>query len=98
RRAEELTLWANFNAGNYTYLLEFGFMDDGTIAFRHAPTGYNLPSDHTASHMHNCCWKIGMALGVDGQKFANTAAVASWHGKNANEDNKKADTPEFGID
>src|SRR5262249_4943206 len=80
RRGEECVLWANFNAGNYTSLLEFGFMDDGTIAFRHAPTGYNLPSDHAAAHMHNCCWRIGMALGLDKEKIVNTAAVAKWPG------------------
>ena len=80
RRAEELTLWANFNAGNYTYLIEYGFMDDGTIAFRHAPTGYNLPSDHAASHMHNCCWRIGIHLGLEDQKVVNTATVAKWPG------------------
>ncbi len=42
RRGEELVLWANFQAGNYTYLIEFCFHDDGTIAFKHAPTGYNF--------------------------------------------------------
>jgi hypothetical protein len=98
RRAEECVLWANFNAGNYTYLLEFGFMDDGTIAFRHAPTGYNLPSDHNAAHMHNCCWRIGMALGLEGQKINNTASVAKWLGNQAHENNKKLETPGFGIE
>jgi hypothetical protein len=67
RRGEELTLWANFQAGNYTYLVEFGFLDDGTIAFRHSPTGYNY-FDHfdTASHMHNCLWRIGVKLAPPG--------------------------------
>lgn len=98
RRAEECTLWANFNAGNYTYLIEFGFMDDGTIAFRHAPTGYNLPSGHTVPHMHNCCWRIGMALGLEGQKPVNQIAVAKWPGNTPHEPNKKLDTPVFGIE
>ncbi len=98
RRAEECVLWANFNAGNYTYLLEFAFMDDGTIAFRHAPTGYNLPSDHNVPHMHNCCWKIGMALGLEGTKIVNTAAVAKWPGNTPTALNKKLETPTFGLD
>ncbi|HZZ82445.1 MAG TPA: hypothetical protein VFE62_28360 [Gemmataceae bacterium] len=98
RRAEELTLWANFNAGNYTYMVEYGFMDDGTIAFRHAPTGYNLPSEHTTSHMHNCCWRIGVALGVENQKIVNTAAVAKWPGNTPHGPAPKLESANFGID
>jgi len=98
RRAEELTLWANFNAGNYTYLIEYGFMDDGTIAFRHAPTGYNLPSEHLVSHMHNCCWRIGIALGVENQKIVNTAAVAKWPGNTPNAPNATLETATYGIE
>jgi primary-amine oxidase len=66
RRGEELVLWANFVAGNYTYLVEFCFHDDGTIAFKHAPTGYNY-FDHfeKATHMHNCLWRIGVRLATE---------------------------------
>jgi primary-amine oxidase len=77
RRAEELVLWANFAAGNYTYLVEFCFHDDGTIAFKHAPTGYNY-FDHfeTAAHMHNCLWRIGVKLApVSETKANNQVAV-----------------------
>ncbi len=88
RRAEELALWANFNAGNYTYLIEFGFMDDGAIAFRHAPTGYNLPSDHFASHMHNCCWRIGVHLKLENELAPkNTVGVSRWPGNTPNAPN-----------
>ncbi len=67
RRGEALALWANFEAGNYTYLVEFVFEDDGTIAFRHAPTGYNLKDDFDkAAHMHNCLWRLGVRLRLDG--------------------------------
>lgn len=90
RRAEELALWANFNAGNYTYLIEFGFQDDGTIAFRHAPTGYNLPSDHFASHMHNCCWRIGVKLALENDKNPkNLVGVSRWPGNTPFERNPK---------
>ncbi len=68
RRGEQLVLWANFQAGNYTYVVEFDFHDDGTVAFKHAPTGYNF-FDHfeSASHMHNCLWRIGVKLAPEGQ-------------------------------
>ena len=63
RRGEELTLWANFGAANYTYMVEYGFRDDGTIVFRHAPTGYNYFDHFDASHMHGSYWRIGVKLG-----------------------------------
>src|SRR5262249_29784231 len=63
RRGEELVLWANFGAGNYTYMVEYCFHDDGTIVLKHAPTGYNYFSHFDAgSHMHNCLWRIGVKL------------------------------------
>jgi hypothetical protein len=63
RRAEALALWANCEAGNYTYLVEFIFQDDGTIVFRHAPTGYNLKDEFDkGAHMHNCLWRLGVRL------------------------------------
>ena len=66
RRGEELTLFANFQAGNYTYMVEYGFRDDGGIVFRHSPTGYNYYSHFDASHMHGSYWRIGMKLGPEG--------------------------------
>jgi Cu2+-containing amine oxidase len=71
RRGEELTLWANFGAANYTYMIEYGFRDDGTIVFRHAPTGYNYYSHFDASHMHGSYWRIGIKLGPDGKNDKN---------------------------
>ena len=75
RRGEELTLWANFAAGNYTYLVEFGFHDDGTIVFRHAPTGWNYYSHFNASHMHGSYWRVGVKLGPDGNNEKNQVHV-----------------------
>jgi hypothetical protein len=71
RRGEELTLWANFGASNYTYMIEYGFRDDGVIVFRHSPTGYNFFSHFDASHMHGSFWRIGMKLGPDGNNDTN---------------------------
>jgi hypothetical protein len=73
RRGEELTLWANFNASNYTYMVEYGFRDDGVIVFRHSPTGYNFFSHMDASHMHGSYWRIGIKLGPEGNNDTNTA-------------------------
>jgi hypothetical protein len=71
RRGEELTLWANFGAANYTYMIEYGFRDDGCVVFRHSPTGYNFFSHFNASHMHGSFWRIGMKLGPDGNNDTN---------------------------
>jgi hypothetical protein len=71
RRSEELTLFANFAAANYTYMVEYGFRDDGGIVFRHSPTGYNYFSHFDASHMHGSYWRIGMKLGPDGNNDTN---------------------------
>jgi primary-amine oxidase len=79
RRGEELVLWANFAAGNYTYMVEFCFHDDGTIVLKHAPTGYNYFSHFdSGSHMHNCLWRIGMKLTpIDKTKANNQAYLVS---------------------
>ena len=71
RRGEELTLWANFAAINYTYMVEFGFQDNGTIVFRHAPTGFNFFDHFDASHMHGSYWRIGVKLGPEGNNGDN---------------------------
>ncbi len=71
RRGEELTLWANFGAANYTYMVEFGFQDNGTIVFRHAPTGFNFFDHFDASHMHGSYWRIGVKLGPEGNNDNN---------------------------
>lgn len=75
RRGEEFTLWANFAAGNYTYMVEFGFHDDGTIVFRHAPTGWNYYSHFNASHMHGSYWRVGIKLGPEGKNTKNQVQI-----------------------
>ena len=73
-------------------------MDDGTLAFRHAPTGYNLPSDHFANHMHNCCWRIGVNLAVEGKPSVHQVAVAKWPGSTPVAPNPNLDKATFGIE
>jgi hypothetical protein len=75
RRSEELTLLANFAAANYTYMIEYGFRDDGGIVFRHSPTGYNFFDHFDAAHMHGSYWRIGMKLGPVGNNDVNQVFV-----------------------
>lgn len=63
RRGEELLLWAVYDAGNYEYITQYGFRDDGTITFRLGSTGYNSYSKAYQSHMHNALWYIDINLG-----------------------------------
>lgn len=65
RRGEELVLWATLQAGNYDYITQYGFQDDGTITFRMGSTGKNHSHDPgpEVAHMHNACWRIDVDLG-----------------------------------
>jgi Cu2+-containing amine oxidase len=67
RRGRELVLWSGLQAGNYMYLMQYGFQDDGTITFRVGATGQNLPGSRQEPHMHNAHWRIDIDL-IDGSK------------------------------
>ena len=67
RRGREMVLWAGLEAGNYMYLMQYGFLDDGTITFRVGATGQNLPGSRKEAHMHDAHWRIDIDL-VDGKK------------------------------
>ena len=67
RRGREMVLWAGLQAGNYMYLMQYGFQDDGTITFRAGATGQNLPGMRKEAHMHDAHWRIDIDL-VDGNK------------------------------
>ena len=67
RRGREMVLWAGLEAGNYMYIMQYGFQDDGTIAFRVGATGQNLPGARKQPHMHDANWRIDIDL-VDGSK------------------------------
>jgi hypothetical protein len=68
RRGEKLVLWSILNAGNYDYLMEYGFFDDGTVEVRGAATGEKLRGpDDTAGHTHVFAWRIDLDVaGADG--------------------------------
>lgn len=67
RRGRELVLWSGLEAGNYMYLMQYGFQDDGTIACRVGATGQNLPGARKQPHMHNAHWRVDVDL-ADGKK------------------------------
>jgi primary-amine oxidase len=62
RRGEELLLWGTLKAGNYAYVMQYGFRDDGTITFRLGATGSNYPSAPLEPHVHNALWRIDIDL------------------------------------
>ncbi len=62
RRGQELALWGVFDAGNYDFITEYGFRDDGTLTMRVGATGYNNLEQPTVAHMHDVLWRIDMDL------------------------------------
>jgi Concanavalin A-like lectin/glucanases superfamily/Copper amine oxidase, enzyme domain len=63
RRGEELLVWGVQDSGNYEYIIQYGFHDDGTITFRLGSTGYNSTSKPYEGHMHDALWHIDINLG-----------------------------------
>lgn len=57
-RGEEVVYWSVFDAGNYDYIVEYAFRDDGTIAFRMGATGFNNGSRPFDAHTHSALWRI----------------------------------------
>ena len=74
RRGEELLLWSVWDAGNYEYIIQYGFRDDGSITFRLGSTGFNSPLRPYESHMHDALWYVDVNLG---QSAHNTVSVMS---------------------
>jgi Cu2+-containing amine oxidase len=62
RRGQELVLWGTIDAGNYNYIVQYAFRDDGSIGFRLGATAQNLPGMEHVSHMHNGLWRIDVDL------------------------------------
>jgi hypothetical protein len=65
-RGQEAVLWGLVEAGYYTYLMQYSFRDDGSIAFRSGSTGHNQPKKPHEPHMHTTCWRIDIDLGGSG--------------------------------
>lgn len=72
RRGQTLHLWATFDAGNYRYVLRYGFADDGTISVRVGGTAENFFDLHDkrhagmhdhSTHIHMAAWRMEFNLG-----------------------------------
>lgn len=59
RRGERLTLWSILGAGNYDYIIEWSFRDDGTIEARVGATGQPYNDE---AHMHGVYWRLDVDL------------------------------------
>jgi Cu2+-containing amine oxidase len=75
RRGQEVALWAGLGAGNYNYVMEWVFRDDGILLGRVGATAANLPSKPMMPHMHNPIWR----LDVDLDGFANDSVAFATH-------------------
>ncbi|MGF1579028.1 MAG: hypothetical protein ACFCD0_06660 [Gemmataceae bacterium] len=65
RRGEKMTLWCIFDGGNYRYLIEYNFKDDGSIVCRVGGTAknyYDQRKDGKDVHLHVGCWRFDMCL------------------------------------
>lgn len=62
RRGQELAVWGVLDPGNYDFITEYGFRDDGTITMRVGATGWNNDTRPTEAHMHDVLWRIDMDL------------------------------------
>ena len=62
RRGESLVLWGILHVGNYMYVIEWTFRDDGLIEGRVGATGRNLPGNERTGHVHNVTWRLDVDL------------------------------------
>jgi Cu2+-containing amine oxidase len=62
QRGEELVLWATLEAGNYAYIMQYSFQDDGSFKARLGATAHNYPNGPLESHVHNALWRIDVDL------------------------------------
>ncbi|MBY0401323.1 hypothetical protein K2X89_13575, partial [Myxococcota bacterium] len=77
RRGESLVIWSILNAGNYDYVMQYAFDDDGTIEVLAGATGQKLGGDDdTKGHFHNFAWRINLDLdGPDGDTLRVESAM-----------------------
>ena len=68
RYGQEVTYFSVLGAGNYNYIMEWTFRDDGTILARAGSTGPKLDastavrSGMSEGHMHNFTWRLDIDL------------------------------------
>jgi Cu2+-containing amine oxidase len=89
RRGQELVLWGILDTGNYDFITEYGFRDDGTITMRVGATGYNDPHRPSEAHMHDGLWRIDMDLNGGAN---NTAYLVEHHEPTSSDGRQATDT------
>ncbi|MCU1265999.1 MAG: copper amine oxidase [Acidobacteria bacterium] len=63
RRGEELVLWGGIGAGNYNYIIEWTFRDDGVMLGRVGATATNYGGGQALeAHMHGIFWRLDIDL------------------------------------
>lgn len=78
RRGQELALWGALGAGNYNYVMEWVFRDDGMLVGRVGATAVNLPSKPLMPHVHNPLWRLDIDLdGASGDSVAEMSHAES---------------------
>ena len=83
RRGQQLTLWGAIAAGNYNYIVEWTFRDDGVVLGQVGATAKNLPywdgQPYTQiAHMHGPVWRLDVAInGNDGDSVHQATHVES---------------------
>lgn len=66
RRGMEMAIWGVWDTGNYDYIIEYTFRDDGRIGFRIGATGWNNTKDVPGdmAHTHDVLWRVDINLGT----------------------------------
>jgi hypothetical protein len=62
RRIHDVVVWGVFDSGNYDYITQYTFHEDGGISFRVGATGYNLSGGESKPHVHNGLWRVSTKL------------------------------------
>src|SRR4029077_17532694 len=62
RYGQEVVYFSVLRAGNYDYIMEWTFRDDGAILVRAGSTGPKLGGDFKTGHMHNFTWRLDIDL------------------------------------
>ncbi len=62
RYGQEVTYFSVLGAGNYNYIMEWTFRDDGTILARAGSTGPKAGDVPSEGHIHNFTWRLDIDL------------------------------------
>jgi Cu2+-containing amine oxidase len=70
RYGQEAIYFSVLGAGNYAYIMEWTFRDDGTIQARAGSSGPKAGDVPTEGHMHNFTWRLDIDLNGAGANSA----------------------------